>query len=96
MAKGYWVAMVDIADMEGYQQYIAANKTVFEKFGARFLVRNGQKAVVEGQPRSRVVVLEFDSYQRALECYESPEYQALIALRTPYSQADLVVIEGYE
>lgn len=96
MAKGYWVAMVDIADMDGYQQYIVANKTVFEKFGARFLVRNGQKTVMEGHPRSRVVVLEFESYKRALECYESPEYQALIALRAPYSEADLVVIEGYE
>jgi len=96
MAKGYWIAMVDIADMAGYQKYIAANKAVFEKFGGRFLVRNGEKTVVEGNPRSRVVVIEFDSYQRALECYRSPDYQALIALRAPCSEADLVVIEGYE
>lgn len=96
MRKGYWVAMVDVADMDGYQGYIAANKSVFEKFGARFLVRNGEKTVVEGKPRSRVVVIEFASYQQALECYRSPEYQHVISLRAPYSDADIVVIEGYE
>lgn len=96
MRKGYWVAAVDIADMDGYRGYITANKVVFDKYGARFLVRNGEKTVVEGQPRARIVVIEFDSYARALECYKSPEYQALVALRSPYSQADIVVIEGYE
>jgi uncharacterized protein (DUF1330 family) len=95
MRKGYWVAAVDVADMAGYQGYITCNKAVFEKFGARFLVRGGERTVVEGQVRGRVVVIEFESYQRALECYRSPEYQALVALRTPYSQADIVVIEGY-
>lgn len=96
MKKGYWVAAVDIADATGYQGYITGNKAVFEKYGARFLVRNGEKSVMEGAPRSRIVVIEFESYARALECYRSPEYQALIALRAPYSQADIVVIEGYE
>lgn len=96
MKKGYWVAAVDIADANGYQGYIAANKAVFDKYGARFLVRNGEKSVVEGAPRSRIVVIEFENYARALECYRSAEYQALVALRAPYSQADIVVIEGYE
>jgi uncharacterized protein (DUF1330 family) len=96
MKNGYWVASVDVANAAGYQGYITANKAVFDKYGARFLVRNGEKTVVEGTPRSRIVVIEFESYARALECYRSPEYQALVALRAPHSQADIVVIEGYE
>lgn len=96
MRKGYWVAMVDVANPEGYKEYITGNKTVFDKFGARFLVRNGEKEAVEGTPRSRVVVIEFESYATAMECYKSPEYQQVMALRTPHSQADIVVIEGYE
>ncbi len=96
MRKGYWVAAVDIADAAGYQGYITGNKAVFEKYGAHFLVRNGEKTVVEGAPRSRIVVIEFESYAKALECYRSPEYQALVALRAPYSQADIVIIEGYD
>ena len=73
MKKGYWVAAVDIADATGYQGYITGNKAVFEKYGARFLVRNGEKSVMEGAPRSRIVVIEFESYARALECYRSPD-----------------------
>lgn len=96
MRKGYWIATVDVANAAGYQAYVAANKTVFEKYDGRFLVRNGERTVVEGSVRSRVVVIEFDSYGRALECYQSPEYQAVIALRAPHSQADIVVIEGYQ
>ena len=95
MRKGYWIATVDIADPTGYLAYVNANTTVFEKYNGRFLVRNGEKAVVEGNFRSRMVVIEFDSYSRALECYQSPEYQALIKLRAPHSQADIIVIEGY-
>jgi len=96
MRKGYWIALVEVANPEGYKDYIAGNKAVFDKYGARFLVRNGEKEVVEGTFRSRVVVIEFESYARALECYRSPEYQQVKGLRTPHSQGDVVVIEGYE
>lgn len=95
MRKGYWIATVDVADPAGYQAYVAANKTVFEQYGGQFLVRNGESTTVEGSLRSRVVVIEFDSYSLALACYQSPEYQAVIPLRAPHSQADIVVIEGY-
>ena len=95
MRKGYWISAVDIANMDGYRGYITANKAVFDKYGARFLVRGGERTVVEGHCRDRIVVIEFESYQRALECYRSPEYQALVAVRLPHSQADIVVIEGY-
>lgn len=96
MAKGYWVVRVDIDDMEQYKKYIAANAAPFSKYGARFLVRAGQYERVEGTSRSRNAVIEFPSYQAALECYRSPEYQAAIKLRRPVSTADLVIVEGYE
>lgn len=96
MRKGYWIALVDVTDVDGYKGYIAANRAVFETFGGRFIIRNGEKEVVEGSLRSRVVVIEFRDYQTALACYRSPEYQAAMALREPYSQGDIVVIEGYE
>jgi uncharacterized protein (DUF1330 family) len=43
----------------------------------------------------RHVVLEFESYAKALECYNSAEYQAAVKLRDKYSVAEVVVIEGY-
>ena len=51
---------------------------------------------VEGQSRSRNVVIEFPDYAAALACYNSPEYQANIKLRQPHSIAELIVIEGYD
>jgi uncharacterized protein (DUF1330 family) len=96
MAKGYWIARVDVTDPEGYQAYVAANAVAFRKYGARFLVRGGTFEAHEGVSRSRNIVLEFDDYATALACYHSPEYRAAKALREGRSEADLVVIEGYD
>ena len=96
MAKGYWIGRVDVTDPEGYARYIAANGAVFAQYGARFLVRGGRFEAVEGAARERNVVIEFSSYQAALECYRSPEYAAVLALRLDAGVADILVIEGYD
>ena len=94
--KGYWIGRVDVHDAENYKGYMAANAEPFGKYGARFLVRGGPFEAKEGSSRSRNVVIEFKDYATALACYESPEYQRAIALRTPYSTGDILVIEGYD
>jgi uncharacterized protein (DUF1330 family) len=96
MAKGYWIARIDVDDLERYRQYVAANAQPLAQFGARFLVRAGSFEAPEGTSRSRNVVIEFPSYQAALDCYRSPAYQAAIQLRLPVSTGDLVIIEGYD
>jgi uncharacterized protein (DUF1330 family) len=96
MAKGYWIAHVDISDPEGYKAYVAANAEPFKKYGAKFLVRGGKSECVEGKVRSRLIVLEFSDYATALACYRSPEYEKARKLRIGKSEADLVVIEGYD
>ncbi|WP_198120191.1 DUF1330 domain-containing protein [Massilia rhizosphaerae] len=96
MAKGYWIGHVDVADPEGYKDYIRANADVFAKYGARFVVRGGQHVVKEGASRARTVVIEFDDYATALACYESGEYADVMARRLPYSTADLLIVEGYD
>ncbi len=96
MNKGYWIVRVDIRDTEEYKKYIAANAGPFKRYGARFLVRAGQYQTVEGASRSRNAVIEFPSYQAALDCWHSPEYQAALKIREPVSTADLVIIEGYD
>lgn len=96
MAKGYWIARVDIDDLEKYKAYVAANAEPLRKYGAIFLVRSGRFENPEGTSRARNVVIEFPSYESALACYKSPEYQAAIKLRTPVSTGDVVIIEGYD
>ena len=96
MAKGYWIARVQVNNQDGYAPYAAANPAIFKKFGGRFVVRSGKFECPEGQSRSRNVVIEFPDYATALACYNSPEYQANIKVRQPHSIADLVIIEGYD
>jgi uncharacterized protein (DUF1330 family) len=96
MSKGYWIVRVDIVDPERYKAYIAANAKPFARYGARFLVRAGKSEAPEGSARSRNAVIEFPSYQAAVDCWHSPEYQDAMKLRLPVSTADIVVIEGYE
>lgn len=95
-AKGYWIGRVDVHDPEAYRAYFAAAAPVFARYGVRFVVRNGGFESVEGTARGRNVVLEFPSYADALACYHSEEYQAARELRASISEADIIVIEGYD
>jgi uncharacterized protein (DUF1330 family) len=94
MAKGYWIARVDVEDPEGYKDYVATAKPAFERFGARFLARGGPFTAMEGAARGRNVVIEFESVDAAKACYNSPEYQAARLIRQRHAVAELVIVEG--
>jgi len=96
MAKGYWIGRVDLTDAEAYKRYVGANAKAFAKYGARFLVRGGTFEAVEGKARARNVVIEFPSYDAAIDCYRSPEYAEALAIRLDAGVADILVIEGYD
>ena len=96
MPKGYWVAHATVHDPATYDDYRTANAVAFEKYGAKFLVRGGAQEGREGTTRPRTVILEFPTIEAARACYESPEYAAAKSIRTPISDADLIIVEGYE
>lgn len=96
MAKGYWIARVDVSDEEGYRPYAVANAAIFKKFGGKYVIRGGRLDSVEGTARARNVVIEFPDYATALACYNSPDYQANKKVRLPHAVADIIIIEGYD
>ena len=96
MAKGYWIARVDVHNDDGYKAYATANPAIFKKFGGRFVVRAGKFTATEGQSRSRNVVIEFPDYATAVACYRSPEYQANLKIRQANAITDLIIVEGYD
>jgi uncharacterized protein (DUF1330 family) len=96
MAKGYWIAHVDVKDPEAYKAYMAANAIPFAKYGGRFLVRAGRFEIKEGRLHARHVVIEFKDYQTALACFESPEYRDAKSLRENIAAPDLAIVEGYD
>ena len=96
MAKGYWIGRVTVEDEAGYRDYIAAGAPVYERYGARFVVRGGRCRGVEGETRTRNVVVEFPDYDTAVAAYESEEYRAAKAIRQRHAEADLVIVEGVD
>ena len=97
MSKGYWIVSVTITDREPYEKYVAANAAVFAKWGGRFIVRGGAFDVMDGSTGERQVVLEFDSYQRARDCFNSPEYQQILKLlRAGAATSQFVIADGVE
>jgi uncharacterized protein (DUF1330 family) len=97
MAKGYWIAHVNITNPERYKDYVAANAAPLKTYGGRFVVRNGQSEVTRGNLGGRRhVVVEFDSYAKAKACHDSPEYQAAAKIRDEASTAEFFIIEGHD
>ncbi|WP_137129932.1 DUF1330 domain-containing protein [Rhizobium sp. FY34] len=94
MAKGYWIARIDVKDPERYKDYVAAAKPAFDRYGALFLARGGPATELEGTARARNVVIEFASAQDAIDCFHSPEYQIAAKIRQEAADGELVVVEG--
>lgn len=96
MAKGYWIARMDVRDPERYKDYIRTATPAYEEFGAVFLVRGGECKGVEGDSRGRNVVIQFPSYKAALDCYASDTYKAARAIRQEAADGEVVIVEGPE
>jgi len=95
MPRGFWVARLDVKDVEIYKKYVEANAEAFAKYGAKFLTRGGTFHSLEGSNRSRNVILEFESVDIALACYHSPEYQKAFQMRKDIAEADIYIMEQY-
>jgi uncharacterized protein (DUF1330 family) len=96
MPKGYWIGRITVHDPERYKDYVSTATPAYKEFGAKFLVRGGQSNAVEGEGRPRNVVIEFDSYEKALACYNSPAYVAARAIRQEVADGELIIVEGPE
>jgi uncharacterized protein (DUF1330 family) len=96
MTKAYLVVDAQSTDPERMVEYRRLSSIAVEKFGARFLVRGGPYEVLEGnwQPQ-RLVVIEFESREKAKAFYDSPEYVAARQARAGVSSFDMVLVEGY-
>ena len=93
--KAYVLVQVDVSNAQQYGEYTKLSPGIIEKFGGRFLARGGRTATLEGAPaRSRVVVVEFPSFERAQEFYNSQEYQAAKKVRAGAATAQFLLVEG--
>jgi uncharacterized protein (DUF1330 family) len=96
MTKGYWIARVTVTDLDAFKGYAAAASESVAAFDGRYLARGGVFEAVQGPARDRNVIVEFPSYEAALACWNSPQYQAAKALRDGHCEAEFVVVAGVE
>ncbi len=88
-----WIAHVHVTNAEAYGRYAEAAGPAIAAHGGAFLARGGRYRQMEGNDRSRNVVARFPSFEAAVACYESPEYQAALAHAKGASERDLVIVE---
>ena len=95
MAKGYWINMFrSIKDPEKVEAYSELAGPVMQAAGAKFLVRGDPTKVYEAGIMQRVVVIEFDSVEKAIAAHDSPGYQAALKALGTGAKRDLRIVEG--
>ncbi len=93
----YLIVRANVTDMAQYQQYMKLTPAILEKYGGKFIIRGGEKLVLEGPDASeRIVMVKFDSIDAARRMYNSDEYQAAIKVRAGAADASFIVMEGLE
>ncbi|MCY4660320.1 MAG: DUF1330 domain-containing protein [Acidobacteria bacterium] len=92
---GYALIEVEVTDDAVFAEFRERAPAVVEAHGGRFLVRGGATEVVQGDwTPHRLVVLEFDSVERAKSWWNSPEHTELRAILDRCSKTTTTIVEG--
>ena len=97
MAKGYWVSVYPaISDPERLTAYFKLAGPAIQAGGGRLLSLDGQVVAREAGIAERTVLIEFDSFERALATYESEAYQKALVALSDGAERDFRIIEGID
>ena len=92
---GYMIGNITITDPDAFAEYGKQVPGTVAAFGGTYLVRGGTPEKAEGNYNPvRIVVLQFESVEKAKEWYNSPEYAPLKEMRMKASTGDLYFVEG--
>ena len=92
MAKGYRSIAGTITNPEGMGPFLQSFEAYLDECGARFLCRDFQTDVLEGNAGHLTVIIEFHSLAVAKAAYEAPECQEMLRLRQPHSDLSLSIL----
>lgn len=95
MAKGYWVTFYrSVSNPAALAEYAKLAGPAIQAAGGRFLTRGAAVQAYEAGIKERSIVIEFDSVAKAIETYESPEYQSALKLLEGAAERDVRIVEG--
>ena len=93
--SAYVIVDIKVTDPVGYEEYRKLAPPIVAAYGGKYLARGGKTETLEGDwSPNRLVILEFESAERAQEWLNSPEYRVPRQLRRQTTQTNMVVIEG--
>jgi uncharacterized protein (DUF1330 family) len=93
----YLIATINVHDPDGYEAYKNTVPALIEKHGGRYIVRGGERDVVEGEwPDGRIVVLEFPDWASANGFADDPAYEPVAAIRHATTTSHIWLVEGPE
>tara|TARA_B100000614_G_C14410705_1_gene437699 strand:+ start:207 stop:506 length:300 start_codon:yes stop_codon:yes gene_type:complete len=96
MKKGYWISLyLEVKNDENLKKYAEKVTPIIKSFGGVPLVRGGQHKTFNGDEFVRTVVWEFPSYEKALECHASKEYQNGWDIAKDTTIRHMQVVEGF-
>ena len=93
--SAYLISTIEITDPAGYEEYRELVAPALQQFGGKFLARGGKIDYLEGQWKpKRVVVVEFESMEKARAFSDSSDYAKAKAIRQRTSISSVLVVEG--
>lgn len=94
--KAYWVVRGHILNPDEYSKYIQLAGPIVKKFHGIFLSRGGKQEEKEGSGYERTVLIEFNSFDEAIFCYNSDEYQEALEYVKTSAERLVVIVEGLD
>jgi uncharacterized protein (DUF1330 family)/ketosteroid isomerase-like protein len=75
-------------------EYLEKIDATLASFGGRFVVHGGPVEVLEGTWQGDLIMIRFPDRRSAQAWYRSPQYQAIVRLRTAHSDGDCILVDG--
>ena len=93
--SAYVIVEIEVVDPVGYEEYKKLAGATVDKYGGKYIVRGGKMAVLEGDWKpNRIVVLQFESMERAKEWLNCEEYREPRKMRHRTAKTNMIVVEG--
>ena len=91
----FLVGSIRVTDADAWQRYVDRVGATFERHGGTVLLRGVKQCELSQSAHGeRVVVARFESLEALRAWHDSPDYQALIALREAGADVVLAAYEG--
>ena len=93
--KAYWIAVYkDLKNPEQIKKYAEKASPIIKKYNGTILSRGGKVETKEGDPSPRTVLIEFQSMEHAIMCYNSNEYQEAMKIGNGEFNRHIQIVEG--